>query len=127
MKKILIVDDSESIREQVAEALTRAGFAVVEASDGMAGLQRVSQNDFSAIILDVNMPFLNGLEMLERLKQDPKTSGIPVFMLTTEAQRSMIERARKSGATAWLIKPVKMDSLVSMVKKVVATAAAAAG
>src|SRR4051812_46386200 len=118
MKKILIVDDSESIREQVAEALTLAGFAVVEASDGMAGLQRVAQNDFSAIILDVNMPFLNGLEMLERLKQEPKTASIPVFMLTTEAQRSMIERARKSGATAWLIKPVKMDSLVSMVKKV---------
>lgn len=93
----------------------------------MAGLQRVGQNDFSAIILDVNMPFSNGLEMLERPKQDPKTAGIPVFMLTTEAQRSMIERARKSGATAWLIKPVKMDSLVSMVKKVVATAAAAAG
>ena len=69
------------------------------------------------IILDVNMPLLNGLEMLERLKQDPKTASIPVLMLTTEAQRSMIERARQNGAKAWLIKPIKVESLVSTVNK----------
>ena len=118
MKKVLVVDDSETIRQHVAEALTRAGFEVVEASDGAAGLQRVSQHEFSMIILDVNMPLLNGMEMLERLKQDPKTSGIPVVMLTTEAQRSMIERARQNGAKAWLIKPIKVESLVSTVNKV---------
>lgn len=118
MKKVLVVDDSETIRQHVAEALTRVGFEVVEASDGAAGLQRVSQHEFSMIILDVNMPLLNGMEMLERLKQDPKTAGIPVLMLTTEAQRSMIERARRNGAKAWLIKPIKVESLVSTVNKV---------
>jgi CheY-like chemotaxis protein len=91
---------------------------VVEASDGAAGLQRVTQHEFSMIILDVNMPLLNGMEMLERLKQDPKTAGIPVLMLTTEAQRSMIDRARQNGAKAWLIKPIKVESLVSTVNKV---------
>jgi CheY-like chemotaxis protein len=64
------------------------------------------------------MPILGGVETLERLKQDPKTSSISVIMLTTEAQRSMIERARQSGAKAWLIKPVKMESLVSTVLKI---------
>ena len=118
MKKVLVVDDSETIRQHVAEALTRVGFQVIEASDGAAGLQRAQQHEFSMIILDVNMPLLNGLEMLERLKQDPKTSGIPVLMLTTEAQRSMIERARQNGAKAWLIKPIKVESLVSTVNKV---------
>lgn len=118
MKKVLVVDDSETIRQHVAEALTRAGFQVVEASDGAAGLQKVSQQEFSMIILDVNMPLLNGLEMLERLKQDPKTANIPVLMLTTEAQRSMIERARHNGAKAWLIKPIKVESLISTVNKV---------
>ena len=118
MKKVLVVDDSETIRQHVAEALTGAGFKVVEASDGAAGLQRVSEHDFCMIILDVNMPLLNGLEMLERLKQDPKSASIPVVMLTTEAQRSMIERARQNGAKAWLIKPIKVESLVSTVNKV---------
>jgi len=118
VKKVLVVDDSETIRQHVAEALTRVGFEVIEASDGAIGLQRVGQHDFSMIILDVNMPQLNGMEVLERLKQDPKTASIPVLMLTTEAQRSMIERARQNGAKAWLIKPIKVDSLVSTVKKV---------
>ena len=118
MKKVLVVDDSETIRQHVAEALTRVGFEVVEASDGAAGLQRASEHNFSMIILDVNMPLLNGMEMLERLKQDPKTASIPVLMLTTEAQRSMIERARQNGAKAWLIKPIKVESLVSTVNKV---------
>ncbi len=118
MKKVLVVDDSETIRQHVAEALTRVGFEVVEASDGAAGLQRVAQHDFAMIILDVNMPLLNGLEMLERLKQDPKSANIPVLMLTTEAQRSMIERARQHGAKAWLIKPIKVESLINTVTKV---------
>lgn len=118
MKKVLVVDDSETIRQHVTQALTRVGFQVIEASDGAAGLQRALQHEFSLIILDVNMPILNGLEMLERLKDDPKTASVPVLMLTTEAQRSMIERARQSGAKAWLIKPIKVESLISTVNKV---------
>ncbi|MEO6602558.1 MAG: response regulator [Polyangiaceae bacterium] len=118
MKKVLVVDDSQTIRQHVAEALTRVGFEVIEASDGAAGLQRVEEHEFSMIILDVNMPLLNGMEMLERLSQNPKAANIPVLMLTTEAQRSMIERARRNGAKAWLIKPIKVESLVSTVNKV---------
>jgi two-component system, chemotaxis family, chemotaxis protein CheY len=123
MKKILIVDDSETIRQHVAEALTKVGFEVIEAGDGAAGLQRTAQHDFSMIILDVNMPLLNGLEMLECLKKDPKNNAIPVLMLTTEAQGSMIQRARQSGAKAWLIKPVKVENLVNTVHKVLQQAA----
>src|SRR4051812_18856888 len=118
MKRVLVVDDSESVRQQVTDALTGAGFDVVQAGDGMTALMRAAEASFSAIVLDVNMPILGGVETLERLKQDPKTSSISVIMLTTEAQRSMIERARRSGAKAWLIKPVKMESLVSTVVKI---------
>ncbi len=117
MKKVLVVDDSETIRQQVAGALEPAGFAVVEASDGVVGLERAQTNAVSMVILDVNMPRLGGLEVLERLKADPKTARVPVLMLTTEAQQSMIERAKKAGATGWLVKPVKMDQLVSVVRK----------
>ena len=117
MKKVLIVDDSETIREQVARALEGAGFAVVEASDGLDGLERAATNDIAMVILDVNMPRLGGLDMLDRLKADPKTADLPVLILTTEAQQTMIERAKKAGARGWIIKPVKMDLLVSAVAK----------
>lgn len=119
-RKVLIVDDSETIRQQVASALERAGFGVVEACDGVDGLERASQNELCMVILDVNMPRLNGLEMLERLKADPRHAKLPVLMLTTEVQQSMIERAKKAGARGWMIKPVKMDQLVSTVNKLTA-------
>lgn len=116
-KKVLVVDDSETIRQQVASALERAGFSVVEATDGMDGLERAEQNELCMVILDVNMPRLSGLEMLERLRENPKHKSLPVLMLTTEVQQSMIERAKKAGARGWMIKPVKMDQLVSAVTK----------
>ena len=117
MKRVLVVDDSESVRQQVSDALSGAGFEIVQAGDGMTALARAAETHFSALVLDVNMPVLGGVETLERLKQDPKTAHIPVIMLTTEAQRSMIERARQLGAKAWLVKPVKMENVVSTVLK----------
>ena len=120
MKKVLIVDDSETIRQEVARALGNAGFSVFEASDGIDALERIGEIDFSMVILDVNMPRLGGLDLLDRLKADPKTSKLPVIMLTTEAQRSMIERAKNAGARGWLIKPVKMEHLVIAVTKLAA-------
>jgi two-component system chemotaxis response regulator CheY len=120
VNKVLVVDDSETIRQQVSEALVAEGFDVVEASDGVLGLERAAQHELAMIILDVNMPRLNGFEVLERLKEDPKLSPVPVIILTTEAQRTLIDKARKLGASAWLIKPVKMENLVSTVNKVVA-------
>lgn len=116
-KIVLVVDDSETIRQQVAGALERAGFSVVEAADGVDGLERANQNELCMVILDVNMPRLSGLEMLERLRENPKHKTLPVLMLTTEVQQSMIERAKKAGARGWMIKPVKMDQLVSAVTK----------
>jgi two-component system chemotaxis response regulator CheY len=115
MKKVLIVDDSETIRMEVSRALRAAGFAVVEASDGIEGLARVSEHkDLSMVILDVNMPRLNGLDMLERMNG---TTKVPALILTTEAQQSMIARAKSAGAKGWIVKPVKMDLLVSAVVK----------
>lgn len=115
MKHVLIVDDSQTIRHELATGLKGAGYAVVEAGDGLVGLERVQETSFSMIILDVNMPRMGGLEMLETLSRDPKTKGIPVLMLTTEAQRALIERARAAGAKGWLVKPVKIERIVSTV------------
>lgn len=121
VKKVLVVDDSETVRQQLASALETAGFAVVAAIDGVDGLECVAQHDLCMVILDVNMPRINGLEMLEQLKRDPKNAALPVLMLTTEVQQSMIERAKKAGARGWMVKPVKMDQLVNTVTKLALT------
>jgi two-component system, chemotaxis family, chemotaxis protein CheY len=116
-RKVLIVDDSETIRQQVTQALESVGFAVIEAGDGIDGLACASANELCMVILDVNMPRLNGLDMLDRLKSDPRHTELPVLMLTTEVEQNMIQRAKKAGARGWMIKPVKMDQLVSTVSK----------
>ena len=117
MKKILIVDDSEVIRQQCSAALQRAGFNVVEATDGVDGLSCLAQQDFALVILDVNMPRMDGLEMLTRLRAEPKYASIPVVMLTTEAHHAMIARAKLAGARGWMVKPIKPEHLVSTAVK----------
>jgi two-component system chemotaxis response regulator CheY len=118
LKQVLVVDDSQTVRHELALALKQAGFEAVEAADGMAGLKLAQEQKFALIILDVNMPRMNGLEMLERLRLDFATAHVPVVILTTEAEEIMIERARKAGAKGWLIKPVTPAHVVSTVQAI---------
>jgi two-component system chemotaxis response regulator CheY len=119
MKKILIVDDSPSVRQQVGMALTQAGYAIVEAVDGIDGLSKVATPGVSMVLSDVNMPRMDGLEMIEKIRADSKFSGLPILMLTSEGQPAIMDRARKAGAKGWIIKPFKADLLVAAVKKLV--------
>jgi two-component system chemotaxis response regulator CheY len=120
MKRILVIDDSPSVRQQVGMALTQAGFTVVEAPDGAKGLELIEGSAFSAVICDVNMPRMNGLEMLEALKARGTRPSLPVIMLTTEGQPAMIQRAKAAGAKGWMIKPFKADLLIAAVQKLAA-------
>jgi len=122
-QKILVVDDSVTIRQQVGSALSQAGFEIIEAADGQEGLNKITANpDLLMVITDVNMPNMNGLEMLEKLKANPKHSKLIVFMLTTEGQPELIERAKKAGAKGWIVKPFKAELLVSAAKKLASMA-----
>lgn len=117
-KTILVVDDSEVVRQQVAAALGAAGYDVVEACDGMAGAEAIeSRDDLAAVICDINMPRLNGIEMLTRVKADPKYTALPVVMLTTEGQPALIRRAKEVGAKGWIVKPFDPTLLVSAVRR----------
>ena len=120
MKKILIVDDSPSVRQQVRAALQPAGFELVDAVDGMDALKKLTDDNFSLVVCDVNMPRMNGMEFVEKAKANPKYADLPVVMLTTEGQKTMIQRAKKAGAKGWIIKPFKPAMLVAAAKKLTA-------
>jgi two-component system chemotaxis response regulator CheY len=116
MKKILVVDDSPTVRQQVNLALSQAGFQVVEAVDGLDAIGKVD-GSVAMLICDVNMPRMNGLEMLEKLHGDPRWKALPVVMLTTEGQPALMDRAKKAGAKGWIVKPFKADLLVAAVRR----------
>src|SRR5215510_5064442 len=119
MKKILVIDDSPTVRQQVGLALSQAGFQVVEAVDGVDAIGKVDAS-IAMLICDVNMPRMNGLEMLEKLRTDARWKTLPVVMLTTEGQPGLIERAKKAGAKGWIIKPFKAELLVAAVQRLTA-------
>ncbi len=118
-KRILVVDDSPTVRQQVAAALVQGGFQVVEAVDGTDALDKLDAS-IALVVSDVNMPRTNGLEMLDRIKSDPRWASLPVVMLTTEGQATLMDRAKKAGAKGWIIKPFKPELLIAAVKKLAA-------
>lgn len=115
---ILTVDDSASIRMTTKIALTNAGYQVTEAVDGQDGLTKAKGATFDLIITDLNMPNMNGLEMIEALRQSSAHTGIPIIFLTTESDADMKARAKAAGATGWLTKPFDAENLVKIAKKV---------
>jgi len=116
-KTILVVDDSGSVRQQVSMALKQAGFEITEAADGREGLAAVDANrSIDLVISDVNMPNMNGLEMIEKIKSKPENKALPIIMLTTEGQPSMIKRAKEAGAVGWIVKPFNASLLIKTAK-----------
>jgi two-component system, chemotaxis family, chemotaxis protein CheY len=117
-KKILVVDDSRTIRQQVSFTLNKGGYEVVEAEDGGDGLVKLKENgDVLMIISDINMPNMTGLEMLEAIKGEGNHPNLPVIMLTTEGAADLIERAKAAGAKGWLVKPFQPEQLIAAVSK----------
>ncbi len=117
-KKVIVVDDAATVRQQVGMALKQAGYDVLEATDGQEGKTLIDKTpDAAMVICDVNMPRMNGLEMLEALKQSGRLAKLPVIMLTTEGQPQLMQRAKAAGAKGWMVKPFKANLLVATVQK----------
>jgi two-component system chemotaxis response regulator CheY len=117
-KRILIVDDSASVRQVAGMALTRAGYDVVEAVDGQDGVAKLT-GKLHLIISDVNMPRLDGIGFLKAVKANPAYKFTPVIMLTTEAGEDKKNEGRSAGAKAWIVKPFQPQTLVNAVAKLV--------
>jgi two-component system chemotaxis response regulator CheY len=119
-KPILIVDDSGTVRQQVSLALKQAGFETLQATDGREGLAAIDSNpSLGMVICDVNMPNMNGLEMVEAAKKKPEHQALPIIMLTTEGQPELIRRAKAAGAVGWMVKPFDANQLVQTAKHLV--------
>jgi two-component system chemotaxis response regulator CheY len=113
---VMIVDDSLMVRQQVGSALTAAGIDVLEAQDGQDALDKLAlAPGTSLIVLDVNMPNMNGIQLLHRLRDDG--NRVPVIMLTTEGEPRMMQEAKALGARGWIIKPFKPELLIAAVRK----------
>jgi len=117
-KTILTIDDSASIRQMVTMTLMSAGLDVIEAADGAEGYDKATSNVVHAVLTDLNMPVLNGIEFIRKYRQHPSSKGIPIILLTTESDEELKRQAKEAGATGWIVKPFKQDQLLAIIKKV---------
>jgi two-component system, chemotaxis family, chemotaxis protein CheY len=109
--RVLIVDDSPTIREQLASALRARGYTTVEAGEGVEGLWRARSQVFEVVLTDVHMPSMDGLEFVRELRKLPGYRQVPVFVLTSDASRARFVEGRQVGANGWFLKPPNFDAL----------------
>jgi two-component system, chemotaxis family, chemotaxis protein CheY len=118
-KKILIVDDSSSVRTVARMALREKGYEVLEAANGQEALAKLDSERCNLVISDVNMPVMDGITLLKEIKRHPNYKFTPVIMLTTEAGEDKKQAGRAAGAKAWITKPFQPQSLVDAVAKLI--------
>jgi two-component system chemotaxis response regulator CheY len=119
VKTIMTVDDSATVRQMTGLVLRGAGYAVIEAVDGVDGLSKLAGQEMDLILTDLNMPNMDGLEFTRQIRKLPKYKFVPVVLLTTESQPEKKQEGKAAGATAWIVKPFNPDQLLAVVKKVI--------
>jgi two-component system chemotaxis response regulator CheY len=124
MKNVLVVEDSKSIRSMIRVSLEEAGgFYAVEAGNGFEALKTLPTRRFDLIITDINMPDINGLELIGYVKSNPAYRDIPLIIVSTEKSEEDKKRGISLGASGYVVKPFRKEELMSMVTKVLETAA----
>ncbi len=117
-KIIMTVDDSASVRQMVSFTLKEKGYEIVEAVDGRDALEKLSKTQVHMLITDLHMPNMDGITLIQSVRDLRSYRFIPIIMLTTESQVSRKMEGRKAGATGWIVKPFKPEQLLAVVKKV---------
>lgn len=115
---VLAIDDSATIRALVTQTLDNAGFEVMTAVDGRDGVEVFKSRRFDAVITDINMPNLDGFGVIEAIRANTSNQRVPILVLTTESGQSLKDRARKAGATGWIVKPFDDTALVNVLRRV---------
>jgi two-component system, chemotaxis family, chemotaxis protein CheY len=119
-KLVLTVDDSRTMRDMLLLTLSDAGYRVVQAEDGVHGLEVLAGETPDVIVTDINMPRLDGFGFIEKVRHDAKYRALPILVLTTESDAEKKDRARRAGATGWIVKPFDPTKLVAAVRRVAA-------
>lgn len=116
--KILVVDDCQTTRKLLTLYLKVKGFEVVSAENGLDAIEKLASHEVNLILSDLNMPFMDGIELIKTLKADPNMSHIPVLMVTTEADPEEKQKAMEAGASEYLVKPVTAEMVTQSIKNI---------
>ena len=115
----LVVDDSVTMRQMVSLTLKEAGFATIEGTDGANAIESLGAQKVDLVITDLNMPVMDGITLIKKLRTLPQGKFVPILMLTTESQDSKKQEGKAAGATGWIVKPFNPQQLLQVIKKVV--------
>lgn len=116
--RILTIDDSKTMRDMLMLTLADAGFDVIQAVDGKEGVDLLERENVDLVITDINMPRMDGYEVVRQLRARPEHKTTPILVLTTESETEKKNLAREAGATGWLVKPFDPERLIATVRKV---------
>jgi len=115
-KRVMIVDDSATVRQVLKITLVDFGYEVVEAIDGQDALNKLSDDGFDMIVTDLNMPKMNGIDLIREVRKKPGNRFTPIIMLTTESQKEKKTEGKAAGASGWVVKPFKPEQLLNVVR-----------
>jgi two-component system chemotaxis response regulator CheY len=116
-RTILVVDDSAAIRQMATLALTEAGYEVITAEQGKDALEKLRATSVDMMLIDLNMPEMDGLEFIKIVRSRPVSKYTPIIIVSTETRADKKQEGRLAGASGWLIKPFRADVLTELVQK----------
>lgn len=118
MRKALVVDDSLTMRNMVSVSIKQEGFEVVTAKDGVEALAAAKKEKMDVVITDINMPNMDGIELIRLLRENEGTKFTPILVITTEGGDNVKQAGKDAGATGWIVKPFNPEVLSRAVRKV---------
>jgi len=116
--KIMIVDDCQTTRKILSLYLKSRGFEVISADNGLDAIEKLATHTVNMILTDLDMPYMDGIELIKTIRSDPNWSSLPILMVTTEADPEERARALKAGANGYVVKPVTADSVTQNIKTI---------
>jgi len=117
-KRVMTVDDSATVRKVLQMTLTGAGYDVIEAENGADALEKLSTEAVDMLVTDLNMPQMNGIDLIQQIRQKPGNRFMPIIMLTTESQPDKKSAGKAAGASGWITKPFRPEQLLAVVRMV---------
>lgn len=113
----LVVDDSESMRQVISLTLQHAGYNTIEAPDGVIALEMAKSQHFDIVLTDINMPIMDGVTLIEKLRTLPEYKSTPILTITTESSDVKKHAGKEAGATGWIVKPIVQDKLLTAMER----------